>query len=355
MDDPLEWAGAEVGIETVGSQLGLCCVGDLKADSTLGKTVLEGLELNIDNLAEIVELERTEPHHVVNPVHEFRSEEVERITGQVRGHDENDVAEVNRSTLAVGEATIVEKLQQHAKHIGMRFFDLVEEHHRVGTTTHRFGELTTLVVADVSRRRTNEATHRVLLHVLAHIDANHRTLVIEQELGQRSGELGLADTRGAEEQEATDGTMRVGQAGPTSPDRVGDHGDCVVLTNHPLVQYILEANELVDLARHESRHRHAGPLRDHFGDIFFVDLFFEHLGTGLQLVQCSGGGLDSALELWYLSVPDRRRLLEIGLAIDDGTQRLEQFFLLADLVDGFLLGLPMGSQIGEALGEVRYL
>jgi hypothetical protein len=41
----------------------------------------------------------------------------------------------------------------------------------------------------------------VLLHVLGHVDADHRLLVAEEELGKRAGQLGLAYSGGAEEDE----------------------------------------------------------------------------------------------------------------------------------------------------------
>ena len=40
---------------------------------------------------------------------------------------------------------------------------------------------------------------RVLLHVLGHVDAHHRALVVEQEGGQRLSELRLADAGWAQE------------------------------------------------------------------------------------------------------------------------------------------------------------
>ena len=76
---------------------------------------------------------------------------------QVRRHDQHDVGEVDRATLAVGEATVVEHLQQHVEHVGVGLLDLVEQHHAVGPAAHGLGELAALVVADVAGRRADEA------------------------------------------------------------------------------------------------------------------------------------------------------------------------------------------------------
>ena len=83
----------------------------------------------------------------------------------------------------------------------MRLLDLVEEEHRVGPPAHRLGELPALLEADVAGGRADEPRDRVLLHVLAHVEADHRLLVVEQELRERFREEGLTDAGRTEEQE----------------------------------------------------------------------------------------------------------------------------------------------------------
>jgi hypothetical protein len=91
--------------------------------------------------------------------------------------------------------------------------DLVEQHDGVRTTPHRFGELTALLVADVAGRRADEPGNTVLLAVLAHVDPHDGPFVVEQELGQRLGELGLADAGRSEEQERAGRSVGVTDAG----------------------------------------------------------------------------------------------------------------------------------------------
>jgi len=45
----------------------------------------------------------------------------------VRGHDDDRVAEIHRPPLVVGQATVVEHLQQDVEDIGVRLLDLVEQ------------------------------------------------------------------------------------------------------------------------------------------------------------------------------------------------------------------------------------
>src|SRR5258705_5362967 len=40
----------------------------------------------------------------------------------VRGHHDHGVAEAHRTTLAVGESSVFENLQQRIEYVGMRFF-----------------------------------------------------------------------------------------------------------------------------------------------------------------------------------------------------------------------------------------
>ena len=79
----------------------------------------------------------------------------------------------------------------------------------------------------------------VLLLVLGHVDPDHRLLVVEQELGERPRQLGLADAGRAEEHEAAERPVGILQAGARAADRVGDRDDRLVLPDHALVQALL--------------------------------------------------------------------------------------------------------------------
>ena len=88
----------------------------------------------------------------------------------------------------------------------------------------------------------------MLLHVLAHVEAHHRPLVVEQELRQRTRQLGLPDARRTEEHERPDGPVRVGQARPAATDGVRHRGHGFVLTDDAFVQHLLHPHQLLDLA-----------------------------------------------------------------------------------------------------------
>ena len=122
------------------------------------------------------------------------------------------VLEVDDAALSVGQATVLEDLQQRVEDVRVRLLDLVEQHHRERLAAHLLGELAALLVADVAGRRAEQPRDGVLLGELAHVELDERVLVAEQELGERLGQLGLTDAGRAGEDERAAGTLRVLQA-----------------------------------------------------------------------------------------------------------------------------------------------
>ena len=123
---------------------------------------------------------------------------------EVRGHDDDAVAEVDPAALGVGQVPVLQDLQEDVEHLGMRLLDLVEQDDAVVLAAHGLGQLAALVEADVAGRRTDQPRHVVALHELAHVDLDERVLTAEHELGERLGELRLADAGGPEEDERAD-------------------------------------------------------------------------------------------------------------------------------------------------------
>ena len=195
-------------------------------------------------------LQRLEDDDLVDPVQELGPEVLAHLLGRadVRGHDQHRVAEVDRAALAVGEAPVVEHLQEDVEDLGVRLLDLVEQDDRVRPPAHGLGELAALVVADVAGRRADQARHRVPLLVLGHVDPDHRPLVVEHELGERPGELGLADAGRAEEDERADRPVGILEPGAGAAEGVGDRLDRLVLADHALVQPLLHVDQLLGLA-----------------------------------------------------------------------------------------------------------
>ena len=122
--------------------------------------------------------------------------------------------------MAIGETPVLQHLQENVEHLGVRLLDLVQQDQAIRAPPHGLRQLPALVVADVARRRADHARDGVSLLVLAHVEPDHRVLIVEHELGQRARQLRLADARRAEEDERADRPVRVLQSGARAPDRV---------------------------------------------------------------------------------------------------------------------------------------
>ena len=81
------------------------------------------------------------------------------------------------------------------------------------------------------------------LHVFRHVDADHGVLVAEDRLGERLGQLGLADAGRAEEQEGGDRPAAFAQAGAGEAHGVAHRLDRLVLADDALVQPLLHLDQ----------------------------------------------------------------------------------------------------------------
>ena len=289
-------------------------------------------------------LERLEDDDLVDPVQELGPEVLAHLLGRadVRGHDQDGVAEVDRAALAVGEAAVVEHLQQHVEDLAVRLLDLVEQDDRVRAPAHGLGQLAALVVADVAGRRADQARHRVPLLVLGHVDPDHRPLVVEHELGERAGELGLADAGRAEEDERADRPVGILEPGAGAAKRVRDGLDRRVLADHALVQALLHVDQLLGLALEQARDGDARPRGDDGGDVVLVDLLLHHrLGRRVALREL-------LLERGQLAVADLGDALQVAGALGAlglHPQLVDPRRDLADPVERALLLGPAGGEL----------
>ena len=148
---------------------------------------------------------------VFNPVENI-------FTAQVAGHDQDRVLEIHRPALAVGDPAVIQHLQQHIEHIGMRFFHFIEQDDTIGMAPDGFRQLAAFIIAHISGRRSDQPGDAEFFHVLRHIDPDHILFIIEQGLRQSLGQFGLAHTGGPQKQEGAQGTVGVLDTGPGTQD-----------------------------------------------------------------------------------------------------------------------------------------
>ena len=285
------------------------------------------------------------------------------LGAEIRRHDDHGVLEGHDTALAVGQAAVVEDLEEHVENVGVRLLDLVEENDGVGPPANGLRQAAALLVADVSRRRTDHPRHRVLLHVLGHVDPHDGVLVVEQELRERPGELRLSHAGRPDEEEGADRPFRVREAGARTAHGVGDGLDGLLLAHDALAQALLHLQELLLLAFDQAGHRNARPLRHDGGDVLLGDFLAQDRLALLQVRQMRVARRDLLLELRQTPVSQLRGLLQVARSLGFGRllpHLFERLLRLADLSDGLLLGRPAGAQparlfaqAGELLFDLR--
>ncbi len=180
------------------------------------------------------------------------------------------------------------------------------------------------------------------LLVLGHVDPDHRPLVVEHELGERAGELGLADAGRAEEDERADRAIGVLQPGARATERVRDGLDRLVLADHALVQPFLHVDQLLGLALEQPGDRDTRPGRDDRRDVVLVDLLLHHrLGRRLALGEL-------LLERGQLAVADLGDPLEVAGALGALGLHPQLVDPRRDLADPVERGLLLGPACRRA-------
>ena len=98
---------------------------------------------------------------------ETNSAALDDVSGaDVRSHDQDRILEIDHPAVVVGNATVVENLQQNVEDIGVSLLDLIEQDDAVRLVANSLGKRAAILVTHISRRRADEAADRELLHVL---------------------------------------------------------------------------------------------------------------------------------------------------------------------------------------------
>ncbi len=184
----------------------------------------------------------------------------------------------------------------------MSFFDLVEEHNAILAAAYGLCQLSAFVVAYVTGRRADETTDRVFLLVLAHVDADHRMLVIKEELCQGARQLGLTNAGRAQEDERADRAVGVLQPGASAAHRVRYHTYRIVLPDHAIVQTFFHAQQFLSLAFEKLRNRDTRPAGDNRRDLLSIYFFLKQRILRLHGFQAFFRGANLLFQLALFAV-----------------------------------------------------
>ena len=189
------------------------------------------------------------------------------------------------------------------------------------------------------------------LLIFAHVDARQHLIVVEEELGERFGQLGLADACRTEEDERSDRLAGIVQPGARTAHGVRNGGNGLLLPHDAFVQLLLHVEQLLALRGEHPRHGDTRPARHHLGHVLRIDLLLNQGAAARRRLELGLQSLDLLLRLDDLAVAQLRHAAVVALPF--GLLRLDlvtlDVVLLAlDLGQQVALPLPFGSHRGVA-------
>ena len=208
--------------------------------------------------------------HIIGiPIHAVKG----KLTAQIAGHNQQGVLKVHCYTLGIGDASIIQNLQKYIEHIRMCLFYLIEQNNGIRIAAYSLAQLTALIIADISWRRSNQTGNAVLLHILTHIDADNMAFTIEQLLCQCFGNLCFTNTGRPKEQEAANRTMLILYLRLTAQNSITDKLQCGILSDDTLLQCILQMQKLLPFAFNQTADLHPCPAGYDLRNQLLVDSF----------------------------------------------------------------------------------
>ena len=247
----------------------------------------------------------------------------------------------------------------------MSLFDLIKQNDRIRFTADGFRQLAAFIIADISRRCTDQTSRTELLLIFAHIDTRHHVLVVKQIFRQRFGQLCLTDTCRSEENERTDRPFRVLQSGTATTHSISNSTDSLLLPDHTRVQFRFQMEQFLLFALHHLADRNSCPTRYHIGDIFTVHFLLDHGGSTLHRLQFLLDFPDLFLLLFDLYVTDFGYFTVVAFTFGLIGFKLQVFdinLILLNLIDLLFFALPLSLlfrffvlQVGNFLIELFQL
>src|SRR5437773_1862974 len=161
----------------------------------------------------------------------------------------------------VRQRSVFEHLQQNIEDVRMSLLDFIQQDDGVRRPADALGQLTAFFVAHIPRRRADELRDGVLFHELRHVETNQRFLRPKQKLGQAARDFRFSNAGGPQEKEASHGPHGRLESGAAAANGASERGDGLVLTNDALVQFRLDAQQLLLLVFLDGSDSNAGRAR----------------------------------------------------------------------------------------------
>ena len=126
---------------------------------------------------------------------------LDQVGTDVRGHDDNRIAEINLVPFGVGQVPFFHNLQQELQGFRVCLFDLIEDYDAIRLAADGFRQLTGFFVANISGRRPHQAADGVAFHKFRHVNLDQGLFAAKHEACQGFGQLRLAYTCWTQEHE----------------------------------------------------------------------------------------------------------------------------------------------------------
>ena len=317
-----------------------------------GKPLLQTGKLNLHNRRHIPLAEPAEQQCRIQPVEKLRPEHglhrrhhlgaslgaigtirqrQQMLSADVGCQQNQRIAEINPSALAICQMPFIQHLQQHIEDIGMRLLYLIEQDDLIGPPPHRLGQAAAILIPDIAGRGADQPRDRMFFHIFRHIEADHGAVLIEQERRQCLGQFGLADPGRAQHQERADGLVRISDAGARPAGGIGHRLQRFILADNPASQHLFHGQQFLTLTLQHLVYRDTCPAADHLGDMLGVDCLIDKIGFS-QAGFC---------RFQFLGKPWQHRIREFG-SFFQLTTALGDLQIVASLLYRFLQPLDFG-------------
>ena len=153
----------------------------------------------------------------------------------------------------------------------MCFFNLVEQHNRIRLSPNRFRELASLLMPDISRRRSDQTRNGMPLHIFGHIHANHRFFVPKERFRERAAQFCFSDAGRTEKQKTANGPIGISESDPAAADSSRNCPHRVALSHHAAGEAFLHLKQPAALIFRDGGNRNTGPLGNHLSNVFLQD------------------------------------------------------------------------------------
>ena len=266
----------------------------------------------------------------------------------VRRQDQDRVLEIDVASRTVRQAAFVQDLQQQVEDVGMGLFHLVEQHDRIRLAADLLAELAALIVTHIARRRPDEAAGGEFLSVFAHIDPDDAVGRIKHILCYLLGQMCLAHTGRPQEEEGSDGLVRVLEPGPVPPDRLDDLRHRFVLPDDHTPQHFFHLHQPRPLILGDLVNRNVGHHRNHAGHGILI-----HGLVGLLVRRSRLHGCRHRLFFLFFKLPKLGRPLEVA-RLDGAALFGPDGFQVALQPDGFVRSLHV-ADVDPCTGLVQHV